>query len=73
MNKDKTTLCTFWSFVSNLSNFASIQRGEKIIINKSLWKYIAADDVRFVKVKKIMINIWNLDTAIGLKVLEMAF
>ena len=56
-----------------VSYFASNKRGMTIIINYEL-KYITADDnAIFVKVKKITINFRNLfDTAIGLRVLEMA-
>ena len=53
-----------------LSYFASIKRDVTIIIN---FENIADDNALFGKVKKI-INFRNLfDTAIGLRVLEIAF
>ena len=54
-----------------VSYFASIKRDETIIIN---FENIADDNALFGKVKKKIINFRNLfDTAIGLRVLEIAF
>ena len=54
-----------------VSYFASIKRDVTIIIN---FKNIADDNALFGKVKKKMINFRNLfDTAISLRVLEIAF
>ena len=51
--------------------FASIKRDVTIIIN---FENIADDNALFGKVKKKIINFRNLfDTAIGLRVLEIAF
>ena len=54
-----------------VSYFASIKRDVTIIIN---FENIADDNSPFGKVKKKIINFRNLfDTAIGLRVLEIAF
>ena len=54
-----------------VSYFASIKRDVTIIIN---FENIADDNALFGKVKKKIINFRNLfDTAIGLRVLEIAF
>ena len=54
-----------------VSYFASIKRDVTIIIN---FDNIADDNALFGKVKKKIINFRNLfDTAIGLRVLEIAF
>ena len=54
-----------------VSYFASIERDVTIIIN---FENIADDNALFGKVKKKIINFRNLfDTAIGLRVLEIAF
>ena len=54
-----------------VSYFASIKRDATIIIN---FENIADDNALFGKVKKKIINFRNLfDTAIGLRVLEIAF
>ena len=54
-----------------VSYFASIKRDVTIIIN---FEIIADDSVLVGKVKKKIINFRNLfDTAIGLRVLEIAF
>ena len=54
-----------------VSYFASIKRDVTIIIN---FEDIADDNALFGKVKKKIINFRNLfDTAIGLRVLEIAF
>ena len=54
-----------------VSYFASIKRDVTIIIN---FENIADGNVLFGKVKKKIINFRNLfDTAIGLRVLEIAF
>ena len=54
-----------------VSYFASINRNVTIIIN---FENIADDNALFGKVKKKIINFRNLfDTAIGLRVLEIAF
>ena len=62
----------FGPFVKKLrSHFASIKRDVTIIIN---FENIADDNALFGKVKKKIINFRNLfDTAIGLRVLEIAF
>ena len=74
-DRDKTTLCTFWSFVKKLvSYFASIKRDVTILINYENMLQLMTT-LLFAKVKKkIAINFRNLvDTAIGLEVLEMVF
>ena len=54
-----------------VSYFASIKRDVTIIIN---FENIADDNALFGKVKKKIINFRNLfDTAIGLRLLEIAF
>ena len=54
-----------------VSYFASIKRDVTIIINL---KNIADDNALFGKIKKKIINFRNLfDTAIGLRVMEIAF
>ena len=54
-----------------VSYFASIKRDVTIIIN---FENIADDNALFGKVKKKIINFRNIfDTAIGLRVLEIAF
>ena len=54
-----------------VSYFASIKRDVTIIIN---FENIADNNALFGKVKKKIINFRNLfDTAIGLRVLEIAF
>ena len=54
-----------------VSYFASIKRDVTIIIN---FENIADDNTLFGKVKKKIVNFRNLfDTAIGLRVLEIAF
>ena len=54
-----------------VSYFANIKRDVTIIIN---FENIADDNALFGKVKKKIINFRNLvDTAIGLRVLEIAF
>ena len=54
-----------------VSYFASIKRDVTIIVN---FENIAYDNVLFGKVKKKIINFRKLfDTAIGLRVLEIAF
>ena len=54
-----------------VSYFASINRDVTIVIN---FENIADDNALFGKVKKKRINFRNLfDTAIGLRVLEIAF
>ena len=54
-----------------VSYFASIKRDVTIIIN---FENVADDNALFGKVKKKIINFRNLfDTAIGLRVLEIAF
>ena len=54
-----------------VSYFASIKRDVTIIIS---FENIADDNARFGKVKKKIINFRNLfDTAIGLRMLEIAF
>ena len=54
-----------------VSYFASIKRDVKIIIN---FENIADGNALFGKAKKKIINFRNLfDTAIGLRVLEIAF
>ena len=54
-----------------VSYFASIKRDVTIIIN---FKNIADDNALFGKIKKKIINFRKLfDTAIGLRVLEIAF
>ena len=54
-----------------VSYFASIKRDVTIIIN---FEITAGDNALFGKVKKKIINFRNLfDTAIGLRVLEIAY
>ena len=54
-----------------VSYFASIKRDMTVIIN---FENITDDNALFGKVKKKIINFRNLfDTAIGLRVLEIAF
>ena len=54
-----------------VSYFASIKRDVTVIIN---FENITDDNALFGKVKKKIINFRNLfDTAIGLRVLEIAF
>ena len=54
-----------------VSYFAGIKRDVTIIIN---FENIADDNALFGKIKKKIINFRNLfDTAIGLRVLEIAF
>ena len=64
--------CTFWSFVKNKYRILQVfnKRDETIIIN---FENVADGNALFGKVKNKIINFSLFDTAIGLRVLEIAF